>query len=66
MKMDKSKIKEVKYSHEKQSLMIEFNDGSLHGEIGKVALKTMKQLNDNDVPYIDIDRKSNKKQNVKN
>ena len=64
--MDKSKIKEVKYSHEKQSLMIEFNDGSLHGEIGKVALKTMKQLNDNDVPYIDIDRKSNKKQNVKN
>jgi hypothetical protein len=62
MKMDKTLIKEVQYSHKKSSLLIKFKDGSMHGEIGKIAKKTLKQLNDNNVPYVELDIKKPKKQ----
>jgi hypothetical protein len=58
MKMDKTRIKEVKFSHENQSILIEFKDGSKHGEIGQVALRTFRQLNDNNVAYVDLDIKN--------
>jgi hypothetical protein len=60
MKMDKTKIKEVKFSHEKKSIFIEFLDGSKYGETGNTALKTFKQLNDNNVSYVELDLKVNK------
>lgn len=58
MKMDKSKIKEVVYSRENKAITIKFKDGSMHGEFGDIALKTFKQLNDNNVPYVDLDIKT--------
>jgi len=61
--MDKSKIKQVRYSREKKSLFIEFIDGSKYGETGQTALSTLKQLNDNGIEAIDIDAK--KLQNAK-
>jgi hypothetical protein len=56
-KMDKALIKEVAYSHEKKAVIISFTDGSKYGEYGETAIKTMAQLNDNEVPFIDIDEK---------
>jgi hypothetical protein len=65
VKVDKSKIDKVEYSHEKRSLLIKFKDGSMHGENGNIAVSTMKQLNDNNIPYIDIDIKSKNKKHAK-
>lgn len=53
--MDKTLIKEVRYSHKNQMLVVKFNDGSGYGETGKNALKTLSQLNDNNVEVFETD-----------
>jgi hypothetical protein len=56
--MDKTLIKEVKFSHERRAIVIAFTDGGMYGETGENALKTLKQLNDNDVPYVNLDERN--------
>lgn len=56
IKMNKNLIKEVHYSHKMRFLMVTFLDGSKFGEKGETAVKTFNQLNDNKVPYVDMDK----------